>query len=293
MADRRKDRNRSGMRSFEARIRDHYAELPSSERRIANLILEFPGDVAAYSATELAELAKSSKAAFTRLTRRLGFSSFEEARRSARNAREWGSPLYMLSHQTDAPVPTDSQLKDHLESDFANMARTFDGLDSAEIDEIVEAIVKARRVWLVGYRNSHFLASYTRWQFIQVRDNVTILPLGGETLAEHMASMSRDDVIIAIGFRRRVPSLRRIMETAATLGVPMVYLTDPTVRETASLARWTLIIDVAGIDVFDSYSAALSLIHYICTAVVAKAGAAGRKRLKHIETLHDQVMDFG
>ena len=43
--------------SFEARIRDQYARLPKSERKIADLILEFPGEVAAYSATELADLA--------------------------------------------------------------------------------------------------------------------------------------------------------------------------------------------------------------------------------------------
>ena len=293
MADRRKNQKKSGATSFEARIRDHYADLPSSERRIADLILEFPGDVEAYSATELAGLANGSKAAVTRLTRRLGFSNFEEARRSARDAREWGSPLYMLSHRSDGRVPTGSQLKDHLESDFANMAKTFDGLDSAQIDEIVEAIVKARRVWLIGYRNSHFLASYARLQLMQVRDDVTILPLGGETLAEYIASMSSDDVIIAIGFRRRVPAFRRIMETVTQHGVPMVYLTDPSVRETASLARWTLIIGVTGIDVFDSYSAALSLIHYICIAVVTKSGAGGRKRLKRIEALHDQLADFG
>ena len=288
-----KGRGGSDMHAFEALIRDNYAQLPSSERRIADLILEFPGDVGAYSATELAGLAKSSKAAVTRLTRRLGFSSYEEARRSARNVREWGSPLYMLSQQTEAVVPTDSKLKDHLESDFKNMARTFDSLDSTEIDEVVEAIVKARRVWLIGYRNSHFLASYARWQFIQVRDHVTVLPSGGETLAEHIASMSQDDVVIIIGFRRRVPAMRRFMETVAARGVPMAYLTDPTVRETASLARWTLIAHVAGIDVFDSYSAALSLIHYMSTAVVTRTGAKGRKRLQNIEALHDQVKDFG
>ncbi len=280
-------------RSIEARIRDSYADLPSSERRIADLILDFPGDMAAYSATELADLAKSSKAAVTRLTRRLGYSSFEEARRSARESRDWGSPLYLISHERRQSVPTDSRLKEHLEADFANMIATFDAVDSTEIDEIVDAIANARRVWLIGYRNSAFLASYARLQFIQVRDNVTVLPSGGETLAEYLASMSPDDLIIAIGFRRRVRPLRRFMQTAAKLGVPIVYLTDPTVRESVSLARWTLVIRVAGVDVFDSYSAALSLIHYISTAVVAKMDATGRKRLKSIETLHDQVMDFG
>ncbi len=278
---------------IEERIRAGYADLPPSERRIADLILDFPGDMAAYSATEIAALADSSKAAVTRLTRRLGYSSFDEARRSARASRDWGSPLYLISHESRQSAPTDSGLKEHLEADFANMIATFDALDGTEIDEIVEAIAKARRVWLIGYRNSAFLASYARSQIIQVRDNIAVLPSAGETLAEYLASMSPEDVIVAIGFRRRVAPLHRFMATAAELGVPIVYLTDPTARESVSLARWTLMIRVAGVDVFDSYSAALSLIHYICTAVITKLDASGRKRLKAIEALHDQVLDFG
>ncbi|MCP5074171.1 MAG: MurR/RpiR family transcriptional regulator [Rhodobacteraceae bacterium] len=278
---------------LEARIRDGYASLPASERRIADLILEFPGDMAAYSATELAELAKSSKAAVTRLTRRLGYTSYEEARRSARESRDWGSPLYRLSHERDESLPTDSKLKRHLDTDIANMIATFDGLDNHVIEDIVEAIVAARRVWLIGFRNSAFLASYAKWQLIQVRDDVAVLPSGGETLAEYLASMSSKDLIIVIGFRRRVQRLRRFMETAAELGLPMVYFTDPSVRETTSLARWTVLVNVSGVDVFDNYSAALSLIHYVSAEVVAKTGAPGRERLKSIETLHDQVSDFG
>ncbi len=280
-------------RLLETRIRNAYANIPASERRIADLILEFPGDMAAYSATELAELAKSSKAAVTRLTRRLGYSSYDEARRSARASRDWGSPLYRLSHERDESLPTDSKLKQHLDTDIASMVATFDGLDSHIVEEIVAAIADARRVWIIGFRNSAFLASYAKWQLIQVRDDVAVLPSGGETLAEFLASMSSEDLIIVIGFRRRVQRLRRFMETAAELGLPMVYFTDPSVRETAALARWTVLINVSGVDVFDNYSAALSLIHYVSSEVVAKTGASGRKRLKSIERLHDQVSDFG
>ncbi|HIF10610.1 MAG TPA: hypothetical protein EYQ81_12775, partial [Sneathiellales bacterium] len=39
---------------LQTRIQQHYGELPESERKIAVLILDFPGEIAAYSATELA-----------------------------------------------------------------------------------------------------------------------------------------------------------------------------------------------------------------------------------------------
>ena len=86
--------------SLEARIRKNYGLLPESERRVADLILDFPGEIAAYSATELAELAGSSKAAVTRFVRRLGFKKFEEARKVSRDGKVWGSPVYLMRKKT-------------------------------------------------------------------------------------------------------------------------------------------------------------------------------------------------
>ena len=76
----------------------------------------------------------------------------------------------------------------------------------------VSRICTATRVYVLGIRNSHFLAGYLRWQLIQVRDNVELLPVGGETLAEHLAGLNRDDVVILIAFRRRMPVIDQVMD---------------------------------------------------------------------------------
>ena len=59
----------------------------------------------------------------------------------------------------------------------------------------------------------------------------------------------------------------------------------------ASYARWQLI-QVRGASLFDSYAAALSVLHLLSSAVVRRLGTAGRERLKRIESLHDALRDF-
>ncbi|MCK5623368.1 MAG: MurR/RpiR family transcriptional regulator, partial [Alphaproteobacteria bacterium] len=157
--------------SLESRIRDRYEALPSSERKIADLILDFPGEIAAYSATELAELADSSKAAVTRLIRRLGFSNFEEARRAARDAQNWGSPLYLMPRKPDQ-TGFESRVQNHIEQDMKTISLTMESLSPETVNGIVTAIWRARRVFVFGNRNSHFLARYLRWQFMQARPDV-------------------------------------------------------------------------------------------------------------------------
>jgi DNA-binding MurR/RpiR family transcriptional regulator len=58
---------------LDKRIQESYDILPPAERRLGDLLLNFPGDIANYSATEQAELAGTSKAAATRFFRRLGY----------------------------------------------------------------------------------------------------------------------------------------------------------------------------------------------------------------------------
>lgn len=277
--------------SFESRIREQYDALPASERKIADLILEFPGDVAAYSATELAALANSSKAAVTRLIRRLGFSSFEAARRAARDTQNWGSPLYLLPRKPN-DAGASGRIQKHIEQDIQNISATFDSLDKATLDEIVTAIWQARRVFVYGYRNSHYLAGYFSSQLIQGRPDVHLLPAVGETLAEYVADMNADDVSIVIGLRRRVPEVIRVLEAAATAGSKILYITDSSASSQFN-TNWTIHCSVRGRDLFDRYAGAISLLHFLSVSLMTHAGDAGRSRLKAIETLHENLHEFG
>ena len=277
--------------SFESRIRERYETLPSSERKIADLILEFPGEVAAYSATELAELAGSSKAAVTRLIRRLGFDSFEEARRAARDAQNWGSPLYLLPRKPDH-TGVGGRIQRHVEQDIQNISATFDALDTAAINEIVTAILKARRVFVYGYRNSHYLAGYFSFQLIQGRPDVHLLPAVGATLAEYVADMTGKDLVVVIGFRRRVPEVKRLLQSASAAGSRILYITDSSAGSQSN-ANWTIHCSVRGQDLFDRYAGAISLLHFLSVSLMTHSGDTGRSRLKTIENLHEDLHEFG
>jgi DNA-binding MurR/RpiR family transcriptional regulator len=78
---------------------------------------------------------------------------------------------------------------------------------------------KSKKMWILGYRNSQYIAAYSRWQFIQFRSNVTLMPSGiGETLGEYMAQLGKDDLVIIIGVLRRVSNLPEIIEAGWIVG---------------------------------------------------------------------------
>jgi len=264
------------------RIRSHYDALPTSERPLADLLLEFPGDITLYTAGELAERAGVSNAAATRLIKRLGYRDYREAREAVRAAQASGQPIYLNNSMPSAPASDDS-LTRQFEQDLANLRATYDALDRAALAEAIAAIAGAGAVWCIGYRNSHFFAAYLRRQLVQARPSAHLLPQPGQVLMEELAGIGPRDVAVVVGLRRRAEITATAMAHLAGRGVPVLYVTDHRADRTARLATWVLRCRTRGVSLFDSYVGVISLLNHVATEVVAAAGEAGRRRMAAIE----------
>lgn len=274
-----------------SRINNHYKNLPPSERKLADLILDFPGDIASYSATELASQAKVSKAAASRLFCRLGYENFEQARRMVREEQAWGSPLYKISQPTEIAVK-DVFLQREMEQEMTNMARTFEAIEPAYLERIVKKLVQARNIWLLGYRHSYFIAGYASAQFLQIRNQVHLMVTEGTTLAEQIVNLHSDDIVLAVGFRRRTSRFRNALKSIHKKKIPILYITEPNVGSSVNYANWVLHAEITGNEPFDSYPAAFSLIHLLSVAMLKLIGREGRNRIQEIEDMHTEVHDF-
>ncbi len=279
------------MPSIEGRIHQHYASLPTAERKLADLLLGFPGDVAAYSATELSHLAGVSKAAATRLFQRLGFKNFDEARRLARDARNWGAPLYM---QTPARRVTDfdTDRTTYLDDETSALTNTLNALREEEVEQIVAALSSAKRLWMMGFRYNHVIAAYAHWQFTQFRPDTHLIPVSGQTLGEYTSDMGKNDVVVIAGFRRRTKGLLDVMKLISAQGTNILYLTDSTAQKTPRFATWTIFCQVSGDFMFDSYSSPISVLRYLSLQTFTAIGKNARTHLEKIERHHEKLSEL-
>lgn len=270
------------------RIRETYDELPLGERKLAELILEMRGDLAAYSATELAARVGVSKATAARLVRRLGYSDFHDMRQQARERHQNGSPLAELSDVLDA----EGTLGQHVSHDIASLTRTLDTLPAAQLEAAIDILAKASRVTVIGFRNSYPLAFYARDLLIQVRQQVRLLPLAGQTESEEMSDIGAREAVLAIAFRRRPPVLGRMLRIAEEAKARIVLIGDPSLGAIAKSAQVVLRCPSRGPRLFDSYVAPLSLLNYLCSGVAFALGTGAQERLRRIEALHQTLKDL-
>ncbi|WP_237165176.1 MurR/RpiR family transcriptional regulator [Pandoraea vervacti] len=283
-------------KSFVGRIRDQLDQLSPSERRLAEFALDLPGDLAGYSASELAALAQVSNATVTRFVRRLGYESFDEARKHVRSEQRAGSPLAMAATTAVSEAAADDLVGAQRQQSLANIDATYRRLSSNEIEQIAAAILAARKVWVVGFRSSHPLAMYLRWQLLQIVPSAQVIPGAGETLGEHLAGIGADDVVIVFALRRRVRQMPTVVAQLAKACPNLVYVTEraasskPSPRAAAlAPAKWTLQCDVQGPGVLDNHTAVIGLCHLIVTQVMTMAGNPGRRHLGLVEAFHDSL----
>ena len=129
-------------RSLEARIYAVYADLPPSEKRLADVLLLHQRDLPSYTAGELASKANVSKATAARLIRSLGYSTYPEAKRQIRMDQHWGSALAELPGL--AAVPADEiTLARTVQVDLENIRATAETIPEETLSRLVDALVAA------------------------------------------------------------------------------------------------------------------------------------------------------
>ena len=269
-------------KAFLSRVSDALPDLRASERKLADLVLDFPGEMAGYTATEIAELAGVSNATVSRFVRRLGYASFDEARRAVREEQKSGTALLRMSQRTGS---AGDAVEAHFETSQQNLDLTYGALDGAALEDLVQAMIRARRVWFIGFRAGQPFAQYMAWQTSQVLAHVTVLPRAGETLAESLASLAPEDVVVLLALRRMPKLIKQVAETAARAGVPLAVLED---RASADFddARWRFTCVTSTQGPLMNHVAAMALCNLIAARTIEVSGGSGRSRMATIEELH-------
>lgn len=271
--------------AFLSRIRDAMPELHRAERKLGAFLLDFPGDLASYDAQELARLSGVSKATVSRFVRRIGFENYETARRAARDERQTGSRHFIAHGGAGGQA---NALTETLSEEMANLAWTLERIALEDLDTLAEAILGARRVWLVGYRISRVFADYLYWQLLKVIPAATVIPQAGESLGEYTAEMRPDDLVILVALRRRSANTGPLIAEFDRMAVPLALITDDG-SAPDDRARWHFRCRIETSSPQFNHAAVVNVCHRIVTQTTLRAGSEARQRLRRIDEANERL----
>ncbi|TIC81682.1 MurR/RpiR family transcriptional regulator [Nocardioides sp. GY 10127] len=260
------------------RIQACLPRLSPQERRAASTLLTHLDDLATYRAAELADLAGVSKATMSRLFRSLGFTDFDEVREHLRGLRASAGEPRRSEGSAD--------LGAHLEREAEALRRA---VESPALPEAARLVAAARRVMVVGWRNSHPVALHLRQQLAHARGDVRLAPLPGQVLGEELADLGPGDVLVLVGFRRRPAAFASVLREGAATGADVVLVADPSAVDHAAVARVWLECPLSSVLAFDSYAPAMSMVSVLADAVLTLLGPDAQERVTSISHTYDRL----
>lgn len=273
------------MEQLDERLKAQYASLSPQEQRVADFIVDHFDDLISYNSAELAQLSGVSKATVSRLFKRLGYEKYRDMRDELRTLRQSGMPL--TDHRE--AVQGNTLLARHYKQEMANLTQWVNALDARQFAEAINALVNARRVVIIGMRNSWPLALHLRQQLLQARGQVVVLPQPGQSLSEELVDLSAEDMVVVMAFRRRPRIIRPLMQQLQQRGVPQLLICEPQAHSLFPLACWRLCAPLDSVSAFDSYASANSLINLLANALLHEILDSGRPRIYDIATLYQQL----
>ena len=165
------------MQSFLTLIEQIEKELPSSERKIADYVLQNPSAPLFMTMTELAAAAGSSPAIVVRLCKRLNVDGYSDFK--IRLSREVFSkegkdeePEQVMENFYDSGLNTKDLIIQYIKFTSKNLANLESVLDPKTVDSAADVIYKANTVLLLGQGSAEVILSDLQYKLARLGKNV-------------------------------------------------------------------------------------------------------------------------
>lgn len=274
------------MTPFNQRLAQQYDDFSLQEKRIADYILHHYDDLISYNSAELAKLVGVSKSTVSRFFKKLGYESYRSVRDELRLLRQTGLPI---TDQRNATIQGDSLVTKHYKQEVANLNYWTSQLDDAQFARIIAHLKTAKRIFVIGLRNSYAVALHLRQQLLQIRSDVYLLPQVAQTLAEELVDLTAKDLVIIVAFRRRPAIIHTLLQQLKQQQIATLLFTEPNAHGLTLLATYTLVTPLDSVSAFDSYSSAMSVINLLSNALLHENLASGRKRIYQVADLYSAL----
>lgn len=239
-------------------------------KRIATFLLEHYDKAVYLTAAKLGEVVGVSESTVVRFAIEMGYDGYPKLHGALEELvknRLTASQRVEVSY--DRMANTDKHLvKSVLEDDAERINTTLNSINTANFDRAVEAILKAKRIFIVGGRSSAALSYFLSFYLNLMLDNVVDASTGSVTdTFEHIFRINSDDLLIGISFPRYSNKTIQAVNYAIDNGASTIAITDSFVSPLAKNTTATLVAKSDMVSFVDSLVAPLSLINALLVAV--------------------------
>lgn len=270
-------------------LQDKAPTFSKGQRRIAQYILESYDKAAFMTANRLGKTVGVSESTVVRFAVDLGFEGYPEMQKAMQEM-----VLNRLTSVQRIEVANDrigdqDVLSMVIHSDIEKLRQTDETLSREEFHAAVEAILKARRIYILGVRSvaplANFLGHYLNYMF----NNVHIVNgFSVGEMFENIVGIGSEDMVIAFSFPRYSASTTKGAQYCRTTGARVIGITDNRESPLGSVSDHVLVAKSDMVSLVDSLVAPLSVINALIVALASRRQKELHDTFNALEQIWDQ-----
>ena len=259
------------------------------QRRISQYILESYDKAAFMTANRLGKTVGVSESTVVRFAVDLGFEGYPEMQKAMQEM-----VLNRLTSVQRIEVANDrigdqDVLSMVIHSDMEKLRQTDETLSRDEFRAAVDAILNARRIYILGVRSVAPLASFLGHYLNYMFNNVHIVNgFSVGEMFENIVGIGSEDVVIAFSFPRYSASTTKGAQYCRTTGAKVIGITDNRESPLGSVSDLVLVAKSDMVSLVDSLVAPLSVINALIVALASRRQKELQATFEALEQIWDQ-----
>lgn len=256
--------------------------LTNAERRVAEVILAQPADIAFGTVADLAATARAGAATVLRLATKLGFDGFTSLQTAIQH--ELANQLRPAAQRIREPRGGDDPIERQLQLELANVRSTLAGLDAGVFARIVGRCADTgTRLLVLSGEASRGIALQFVADMSGLRDGVALVEGNDVAVRRHLALSTAGDTVLVIDYRRYDRWLLEAADAAVAAGLELVAVTDSVLSPFAAVASESIVVAAASSAPFDSHVGTLAVLNTIVAGVAHALRDGAAERLARVE----------
>ena len=262
-------------------IRQQMDGFSKGQKRIAEYILSDYDKAAFMTAAKLGKTAQVSESTVVRFAAELGYSGYPAMQKALQELIR--GRLTSVQRIRASEMEEGDLLSRAMHRDVETINATVESIDRAAFTSVVEKLLAAEHVYIVGVRSSAFLAGYLNFYLRLLMDNVILVKhsAAGE-IYEQMVHIGPKDVLIAISFPRYSNMVIHAVDMACERGADVIAITDNGMSPLMPYATEALFVQCEALSYVDSLAAPLSFLNALVLAV-------GYRRRQEVDETFSQL----
>lgn len=275
-------------------IQERMPTFSKGQKRIAAYVLSDYDKAAFMTASRLGELVGVSESTVVRFAAVLGYDGYPAMQKALQElVRGKLTSIQRIQTSNDRLFSSDV-VASVLQMDMEKIHIAIEEVDRAAFGQVVDRLMTARHIYILGVRSSSFLAGYLHFYFHLIFEHVTLVTSNSAgDILESILRIGPGDVLVGISFPRYSKSTVKGVQFAHDRGAEVVAITDSAMSPLCPVASSVLMARSDMISFVDSLVAPFSLLNALIVAAGHRKDADISQIFNRLEGIWDEYGVFG